>query len=144
MRKEKASDAPAAGGAASSGSGGNAFTVTVGGQSYGVEFGDDGKATVNGTAYDVSVSEGLSGGGSGGAAAAPAGDTKPVQAPMPGAVFAFKKNVGEAVKEGEPIIILEAMKMEMPVNAPCDGTVAEILVAKGDQVGAGQTLATVS
>ena len=46
--------------------------------------------------------------------------------------------------EGEAVIILEAMKMEMPVNAPCAGTIREILVAKGDQVGASQTLAHIS
>jgi biotin carboxyl carrier protein len=63
---------------------------------------------------------------------------------MPGAVFAIRKQVGDSVEEGEAVIILEAMKMEMPVNAPCAGTIREILAAKGDQVGAGQTLAHIS
>jgi pyruvate carboxylase subunit B len=114
------------------------LTVTVGGEKFAVQFDGD-KATVNGKAYDVSVTEGgddaPSGGGGGG------GGT-PVPAPMPGVVFAIKKGPGEAVKEGETVLVLEAMKMEMDIASPADGTVAEILVSKGDQVTAGQALAT--
>jgi len=138
VRKEKAGAAPAAGG----GSAGDAFTVTVEGEDFGVQFDADGSATVNGRSYPVKIAEGIPDTAETGVAAA-GGDTSPVQAPMPGAVFAIKKNVGETVAEGEAVLVLEAMKMEMPVNAPCAGTVTEILVAKGDQVGAGQTLATV-
>ena len=60
---------------------------------------------------------------------------------MPGTVFELKKNVGDAVDEGEAIMVLEAMKMEMAISAPAAGVVLEILVKKGDQVTAGQTLA---
>jgi len=130
--------------AATGGSGSDQFTVSVGGQNFAVQFDGADKATVNGTSYDIGISEGISGnGGSAAPAGGGGGATSPVQAPMPGAVFAIKKNVGDTVAEGEAVIVLEAMKMEMPVNAPCAGTVREILVAKGDQVGAGQTLATV-
>ncbi len=129
--------------------GGKAFTVRVSGDTFAVEFGAKGKATVNGQTYDISVTEGISEGGGDatvGASTKKDGDgaSHPVQAPMPGAVFAIKKQIGDTVTEGEAVIILEAMKMEMPVNAPCDGTLTELLVAKGDQVAAGQTLATVS
>jgi biotin carboxyl carrier protein len=61
---------------------------------------------------------------------------------MPGAVFEIKKEPGDAVKEGETVLVLEAMKMEMAIASPADGVVAEILVSKGDQVTAGQVLAT--
>ena len=61
---------------------------------------------------------------------------------MPGAVFEIKKNVGDSVEEGETVLVLEAMKMEMAIAAPSAGTVQEILVSKGDQVASGQVLAT--
>ena len=60
---------------------------------------------------------------------------------MPAAVFDIKKAVGDRVAEGETVIVLEAMKMEMPIAAPCAGVVQEILVGKGDQVAAGQVVA---
>jgi pyruvate carboxylase subunit B len=117
------------------------LTVTVGGEKFQVQFDGD-KATVNGRSYDISVTEGgddaSSGGGSGG------GSGTPVPAPMPGVVFDIKKGPGEAVKEGETVLVLEAMKMEMAIASPADGTVTEILVSKGDQVTAGQVLATLS
>lgn len=117
------------------------LTVTVGGEKFAVQIDGD-KATVNGKDYDISVAEGgdeapAASGGGGGAGT-------PVPAPMPGVVFAIKKNPGEAVKEGDVVLVLEAMKMEMDIAAPADGTVAEIMVKKGDQVTAGQVLATLS
>ena len=53
---------------------------------------------------------------------------------MPGKVFKVEASVGQAVKKGDSIVILEAMKMEIPVVAPQDGTVASIDVAAGDAV----------
>lgn len=116
--------------------------------------------TVNGTAYDVTVEEGT---GSGAPAAAPkaapkaapaaapkkaapaagAGAVK-VEASVPGKVFKVEASVGQSVKAGDNIIILEAMKMEIPVVAPQDGTVASIDVAAGDSVESGDTLATMN
>ena len=61
---------------------------------------------------------------------------------MPGAVFEILKGPGDAVEEGETVLVLEAMKMEMAIAAPASGVVSEILVSKGDQVTAGQVLAT--
>ncbi len=117
------------------------LTVTVGGEKFAVQFNGD-KATVNGRSYDVSVTEGEDAGGR--SAAAPSGGggaVTGVPAPMPGAVFEIKKAVGDSVEEGETVIVLEAMKMEMAIAAPCAGRVADILVKKGDQVTAGQVLA---
>ena len=116
------------------------LTVTVGGEKFAVQFDGD-KASVNGKSYDISVAEG---GDDAPAASGGGGAGSPVPAPMPGVVFAIKKNPGEAVKEGDVVLVLEAMKMEMDIAAPADGTVAEILVKKGDQVTAGQVLATLS
>ena len=63
---------------------------------------------------------------------------------MPGKILAVKTNVGQAVKKGEAIISLEAMKMENDIVAPEDGTVASINVSVGDAVEAGATLATLN
>ena len=83
--------------------------------------------TVNGTVYDVTVEEGVK-----------------VNAPMPGKILSVKASAGQAVKKGEVILILEAMKMENEVVAPQDGTVASINVAAGDSVEAGAVLATLN
>ena len=67
-----------------------------------------------------------------------------VEAPMPGKILAVKKTVGEAVKSGDCILVLEAMKMENEIVAPQDGTVASINVSVGDAVESGSTLATLN
>ena len=63
---------------------------------------------------------------------------------MAGTVYKIVAQPGQSVAEGETILILEAMKMEMTVGAPFSGTVHELLVKPGDQVTAGQLLATLS
>ena len=122
------------------------------------------RITVNGTSYDVSVEE-LSGGVAPVAAApvaapaaaapaaapapakaAPAGGTGSIKvsSPMPGKILAVKANVGDSVKKGQVILILEAMKMENEVVAPEDGTIASIDVTVGASVESGDTLATLN
>jgi biotin carboxyl carrier protein len=64
-------------------------------------------------------------------------------APMPGGVVRVLTTRGAAVTAGQPLVVLEAMKMEHTVAAPVDGIVAEIAVAPGDQVNTGQVLAVV-
>lgn len=119
--------------------------------------------TVNGSVYDVVVEEGQTSGAP--AAAAPAAPKAvPKAAPAPaaapatsgaagsvkieagaaGKVFKIEANVGQAVKKGDSVVIVEAMKMEIPVVAPQDGTVASINVAVGDAVEAGALLATLN
>ncbi len=117
--------------------------------------------TVNGVAYDVTVEEG-------GNAAAPvqksapapapakapapaapsavptASGSVPVTSPMPGKILAIKKHPGDAVKAGDAILVLEAMKMENDIVAPQDGTVASVNVAVGDAVESGAVLATMN
>lgn len=80
------------------------------------------------------------------APAAPAGaaGAVAVTAPMPGKILGVKASAGQAVKRGQVLLILEAMKMENEVVAPEDGTVASIDVAAGDSVEAGVVLATLN
>ncbi len=67
-----------------------------------------------------------------------------IEAGAAGKVFKIEANVGQAVKKGDAVVIVEAMKMEIPVVAPQDGTVASINVAVGDAVEAGALLATLN
>ena len=111
--------------------------------------------TVNGNVYEVTVEEGT---GSAAAAApkaapkaaapkaaAPAGaGAVKITAPMPGKIVAVKANAGAAVKKGQVILVLEAMKMEIPVVAPQDGTVAGINVSVGQAVESGDLLASLN
>ncbi|MBP3559038.1 MAG: biotin/lipoyl-binding protein [Clostridia bacterium] len=78
------------------------------------------------------------------AAPAPASaDGTQVKAPMPGTILAVKKNVGDAVKAGDVIVVLEAMKMENDIVAPCDGTVKSINAPKGSSVNTDDVLAVI-
>lgn len=76
------------------------------------------------------------------AAAAPAAVTAGtnVDAPLPGNVLNVKVSVGQAVKAGDVLVIIEAMKMENEVAAPCDGVVKQIVANKGAVVATGDTL----
>ena len=108
--------------------------------------------TVNGNVYEVTVEEGFTGAASApkaapaAAPAAPAGaaGAVAVTAPMPGKILGVKASAGQAVKRGQVLLILEAMKMENEIVAPQDGTVATINVAVGDSVEPGATLATLN
>ena len=115
--------------------------------------------TVNGNVYDVTVEENGSVSAPAAApkraaapkaapAAAPkaasaAGSIK-IEAGAAGKVFKIEASVGQALKAGDPVVVVEAMKMEIPVVAPADGTVASINVAVGDAVEAGALLATLN
>ncbi len=65
---------------------------------------------------------------------APAGAGKPVTSPLPGVIIEISVKEGQAVKAGQKVAVLEAMKMENEIQAPADGTVTAILVNKGDSV----------
>ena len=79
------------------------------------------------------------------AAAAPAAVAAgtPVTSPLPGNIFAIKVKEGDAVKSGDVLIIIEAMKMENEVCAPSDGVVKQIAVSKGAMVATGDTLVVI-
>ena len=119
--------------------------------------------TVNGNVYDVTVEEGAS---TGAAVAAPVKKAAPKAAPAAasaaapkasgsagsvrveagaaGKVFKLDTKVGDTVKKGDAVVTIEAMKMEIPVVAPQDGTVASIEVNVGDAIEAGALLATLN
>lgn len=63
-----------------------------------------------------------------------------IKTPLPGVIIDVKVNVGDAVKKGETVVILEAMKMENNINADRDGKVIAVQVAKGDTVADGAVL----
>ena len=104
--------------------------------------------TVNGNVYDVTVEENGSVSAPAAAprrAAAPAGaGSVKIEAGAAGKVFKIEASVGQAVKKGDAVLVLEIMKMETPVVAPQDGTVASINVNVGDMVEAGALLATLN
>ena len=91
--------------------------------------------TVNGQNYVVDVEE-----VGGVQTAAPVAGGEPVKAPMPGNILDVKVKVGDTVKAGAVLCVLEAMKMENEIPAPKDGKVAQVVVTKGATVGAGDTL----
>lgn len=127
--------------------------------------------TVNGKAYDVAVEEvdGLAPVATAPIAAAPApavqaapqvaapapakepvpvasataGEGTEISAPMPGIILDVKVSVGDVVKRGQAVVVLEAMKMENDIVATCDGKITSILVNKGDSVNSSDPLVTI-
>ena len=126
------------------------------------------RITVNGNTYDVAVEEVGAGAApvqnysapapAVAAAPAPAATPAPaaksassgakgsviVSAPMPGKILGVKTEAGKAVKKGDVLLVLEAMKMENEIVAPGDGTVATVEVTVGAQVESGDTLVTLN
>ena len=118
-----------------------ACTVTLNGKPYGVEIKGD-QAIVNGKPYAFTVADGLVAAPAAAAAApASAGDTQ-ITAPVPGLILRITAQPGTPVKADDEILVMEAMKMEMPIKAPKDGVVASIPVSTGDKVNTGDVLAT--
>lgn len=115
------------------------------------------KITVNGVAYDVQVEE-VGGSASTPVAAAPAAPAapapkaapvaaptsgEPLNCPMPGTIISVNVSVGQQVKLGDVVVVLEAMKMENEIKAPKDGTITSVNVNKGDAVESGTLLVTI-
>ena len=118
------------------------FIVTVNGVSYDVEVEEKDAASVQPAVKEqprtaVQPAENKP------AAVKPAavsGAGNPVKAPLPGTVLEVRASKGQAVKAGDVLMILEAMKMENEILAPSDGTVSEIVASKGAEVGTGDNL----
>ncbi len=111
------------------------FTVKVNSNSYVVKL-DGNTATVDGQKYDIDIKEG----GEVSSSAATTGDGEKVNAPMPGLILKMNKKVGDRVKSGETVLMMESMKMETPINSTKDGVITSIIVKQGQQVQSGQPL----
>ena len=108
------------------------------------------RVNVNGTAYEVEIEEMTGAPAAAPAAAAPAapapaasGAGESITSPMPGNILAVNVAVGDMVKKGQVLMILEAMKMENEIMAPHDGKVTAVAVAKGAAVESGALLCTI-
>ena len=139
------------------------FKYTIDGKEYNVEIGDINEETyvasvkVNGEAYEVGMEKpaepekkkvelGKPVAESNEESAAPATNANvanATKAPLPGTNTAINVNVGDEVKAGDAVLVLEAMKMENNITAECDGSVTGICVAAGDSVMEGTTLLTI-
>ena len=115
--------------------------------------------TVNGNVYDVTVEEGTGSAAPAAKAAAPKAAPKAatkaaapagaqgavkVNAPMPGKILKVNATAGSAVKKGDVLVVLEAMKMENEICAPQDGTIATVECAAGDSVESGKVLVSLN
>ena len=109
------------------------------------------RVNVNGTQYDITL-EVLEGEAAAAPKAAPApvapkaapAGGQSVAAPMPGTILSVNVKPGQAVKKGDVLIMLEAMKMENEIMAPADGTVGAVNVTKGQSVQSGDVLLTLA
>ena len=112
------------------------------------------RVTVNGTVYEIELEELTGAAPSAPAApaaaapaapapaAAPAGGEQ-VTSPMPGTILAVNVAVGDTVKRGQVLMILEAMKMENEIMCPCDGKIASVNTSKGSSVESGTLLCVI-
>lgn len=106
------------------------------------------KVTVNGTAYEITleeigVDEATAKTAEKPAAPVSGGEGENVSSPMPGNILAVNVKNGDAVKKGDVLMILEAMKMENEITSPCDGTVKALNVSKGSAVETGTVLCVI-
>ena len=141
------------------------YKINIAGKTYDVEVGDISKSpvqvSVDGTVYQVEIPESTGDRASGVEATfapkpvAPVAavsrasipdslDDGVVRSPMPGRILSVNISVGDMVKKGQPIFILESMKMENTIASSIDGTVTSLHVAVSDSVQHGQTLAEIA
>lgn len=145
------------------------YKFKINGNEYNVEInsveGSNASVTVNGTAYQVELENAQAAPAVAPVSAAPAaaqaapapvqaapaaskpaasGADKAVTSPLPGVIIGIKVNVGDTVKAGQEVAVLEAMKMENSIEATHDGTVTAIHVAKGDSVLEGAAVVTIA
>jgi pyruvate carboxylase subunit B len=116
------------------------YQVTVSGTRYDVTL-SGGNATVNGTSYPFAVTAGDAGSAP---AASGGGGGEAVKSEMPGKVLKVFVAPGQTVIDGQALVLLEALKMEIEVNAPKAGTVADVQVSAGQTVNPGDVLVTLS
>ena len=116
---------------------GKLFDVTVNGATYEVE-------SENAPAPQPAAAPVQAAPAAAAPAAKPAGAGEKVPSPLPGVIIEISVKEGQQVKQGQKLVILEAMKMENEIPAPKDGTVTEILVHKGDTLQEGDPIVTIA
>lgn len=112
---------------------GNIADVTVNGASYKVEM-DTPVAPAPAAAPATPATSAPAPAPASAPATAPAGASKVITSPLPGVIIEVSVKEGQAVKAGQKVAVIEAMKMENEIQASCDGTVTAVLVNKGDSV----------
>ncbi len=124
------------------------YIVTINNKNYEVEV-EQGQASIVKTTEAVPAAAPVAPAVSTAAPQPPSANTvtpvngEPIKAPMPGLILNCKVNPGSKVKKGDVLFILEAMKMENEIVASIDGTVVQILAAKGSSVSTGEVLAVI-
>ncbi len=118
------------------------YTVNVDGQNYNAQVSADGSSvTINGKTFNVSTGAGATAPQS---SATEAGSGHKVVAPMPGSIRKILVGEGDVVTDGETVVVIEAMKMEIEVKAEKGGTVSKILVSQGENIATGQAVVELS
>ncbi len=140
------------------------YKITIAGQTYDVVVGDlmssPVEVSVDGTTYQIELPESAAASTTPSIAAPKTISTSPqavsrpsvptsggdgvIRSPMPGRIVGVSVSVGDSVTKGQPILILESMKMENTIASPIDGTVSAIHVAASSSVQHGQTLAEIA
>ena len=128
--EEPAAPAPAP----TSSAAGGVYSVRVNGKTFTVEVAESGQLS----AVAATTSAGAA------APVAPSGSGKPVNAVLAGNIFRVHVSPGTVVEKNDPLLVVEAMKMETVVSAPCAGTVNEVFVKEGDAVTVGEPMLTIS
>ena len=121
------------------------FIINVNGKSYEVEVEEVGGAPIAAPVIKSAPTEAPKAPAAP-KAAAPSGNEGSIKvtSPMPGTILRINANVGDKVTKGQPIVVLEAMKMENDIPAPCDGVIASVNVQKGASVNAGDLVASIN
>ena len=117
------------------------YTVNINGKKYGVKI-EGNKATVNGTTYDISITDGID--ESTVSAPSAGAGAQTVTTGLPGNILRINVSAGDTVEEGDVLVVVEAMKMETEIKSNVSGTIASVEVSVGDQVKAGQVLVTLN
>lgn len=121
------------------------YVVTLNGKNYEVEVTETDAVLLNVSEASAPVVAPVAAPAPAATAAAPAvaGEGTKVPSPMPGTILSINVAVGQAVKSGDVLLVLEAMKMENDIVAPCDGTVKQLLVSKGSTVNTDDVLVVI-
>lgn len=120
------------------------FNITVNGKAYDVAVEEVGGAAAPVQAAPVQAAPAAAPSAAPAPAAAPAGEGTKVKAPMTGNILDVKVSVGDTVSTGQVLFVLEAMKMENDIVAPCSGKVTSVCTKKGDSVNSDDVLATIA